>query len=167
MYCSTLIQHLQNDLNESEQYSRLSNLEIHGLLYNTSEDLSVVIKNLADRLDLALPQPGDISAIHRLEAKDNVAPPDLVRFSYTRLRDKWLDARGRLRTLREAGSVAKIFFNENLTRVNRGLFWMARSRAREQSYLYVWVKRGKIYARKCDGAPLVRLSCASDIEKIR
>lgn len=64
--------------------------------------------------------------------------------------------------LREADSVPKVFLNENLTRVNRELFWKARSRAGEQNYKCVWVKREKIYARKSEGASLIRPSCAGD-----
>lgn len=163
---ASVINSLQTELNEGEQYSRLSNLEIHGMPPTAGEDLNGRVHDLAAKLGLPLPQPGEVLAVHRLPARPGSIPVVLIRFSSIYLRDTWLNARARLRALREGGSLSRIFFNENLTRVNKELFWKARARGREKSYRFVWVKHGKIYAKKLEGAPLVKLNCASDLEKL-
>lgn len=61
------------------------------------------------------PQPADILASHWLPSGHNVIPVVLTKFSPAELREKWLAVPARLRALRDAGSVAKLFFNENLT----------------------------------------------------
>lgn len=163
---SSVIERLQCEVNDAEQYSRASNLEIHGLPFNRTENLSASVRDLATKLSLPIPQPGDVLAVHRLPGKSGAVPPVLIRFASAPLRDRWLAARSKLSTLRETASTARLFFNENLTRGNKELFWKARSRGKDKNYRYIWVKRGKIYAKKADGAPLVKIACTRDLDKI-
>lgn len=163
---SAEIKTLQNELNENEQYSRLSNLEVHGLPCSPGENLHSVVCDLAVKVNLPIPQPGEILALHRLPAKKDSHPSVLVKFASVALRDKWLAARAKLRSLRESGTVQKVFFNENLTRAHSDLFWRARVKAREAMYRFVWVRRGKIFVKKSEGSPLVRVSCVGDLDKI-
>lgn len=50
-----VINSLQTELNVSEQYSRLSNLEIHGMLPTAGEDLNESVLGLATKLGLPPP----------------------------------------------------------------------------------------------------------------
>lgn len=130
---SQTIQQLQEELNHSKQYSRLSNLEIHGLPHSPNKDLRSVVGELAGKLGLVDFQTSDLQTIHRLPSQrdappaaprtsNDLPPVILIRFTSVTLRDQWLMARGKLRTLAAAGSLPKLFFNENLSRKNRELF---------------------------------------------
>lgn len=163
---SLAILRLQSEANEAEQYSRLSNLEISGLPVSPNENLSSRMCDLAEKLGLTEFHPTDILAVHRLPSRPGTTPIILVRFASVRVKDRWFGARARLRNLSEAGTINKVFFNENLTRVNRELFWLARCKGKEKHYQFVWVKRGKIFAKKTEGAPLVRIIASSDLDKI-
>ncbi|CAN7937898.1 unnamed protein product [Ixodes hexagonus] len=174
---SQTIEQLQEELNDSDQFSRLSNLEIHGLPHSPNEDLKSVVSELAGRLGLVDFQTRDIQMMHRLPSRRDVPPAAantsrsrhpaiLIRFISATIRDQWLTAREKLRTLAATGSLPKLFFNENLTRKNRELFWMVREKARVKQYKFTWVKNGKLFAKKAETSSLVRIHRLADLEKI-
>ncbi|XP_037555109.2 uncharacterized protein LOC119431705 [Dermacentor silvarum] len=152
--------------NKDEQYSRLSNLELHGLPFSSGEDLRAVISELAQKLALTEFNPRDVVAVHRLPARKDKVPPVLVRFSGPSLRDTWLAARRKLRDLAQKKLYPMMYLNENLTQTNKELFWKARTKGKESSYKYVWVKNGKIFARKEDGGRVLRIATVDDVDKM-
>ncbi|CAN7999519.1 unnamed protein product [Ixodes pacificus] len=160
------ISHLQVELNDAEQYNRLPNLEIHGMPVSTNEDLKKSVFDLADKLSIPSFQPSDVVAVHRLPSKKDKIPPILVRFSSSAAREIWMKARSGLRELAQARTLPQLYFNENLTQINRNLFWKARTRGKEKRFKYVWVRNGKIFAKRQDEATPVRISCEHDLELI-
>lgn len=161
------IQQLRGDVNYLEQRSRSTNLEIHGLPHNKGEKLELVVAELAVKLHLPPLQETDVLAIHRLSSKRDVVPAVLIRFSSAKLWEAWMGCRGQLRALNRSGDLPKIYFNENLTRVNRELHWLARTKAKEVNFKFVWVRGGKIFAKKEEGAPLIRVNVVDDVKKIQ
>ncbi|KAM7281299.1 uncharacterized protein ISCGN_006357 [Ixodes scapularis] len=163
---SQTIEHLKEELNDSDLYSRLSNLEIHGLPHAPSENLVSVVGELAGKLGLENFQPRDILAAHRLPSRRDGPPVILVKLASVSLREQWLATRGKLRTLAAEGSLPKLFLNGNLTRKNRELFWMVREKARSKQYQFTWVKNGKLFAKKSGTSSLVRIHWLADLELI-
>ena len=78
-------------------------------------------------------------------------------------RERWLSSRRLLGPLAREKVLPRLFFNENLTRANKELFWRARSKGNEKQYKYVWVKNAKIYAKKTESTPVLRINCVSDL----
>lgn len=159
------IRRLQAELNDSDQYSRLSNMEIHGLPYKPTENVRDLVDNLASSLNIKDFQPSDIITVHRLPPKkdSNFVPPVIVRFNSVTNKETWMASRGKLRSL---PGFPILYFNENLTRINKELFWKARSRGKEKQYQFVWVKNAKIFAKKKEGSPVIRVNSVSDIDKM-
>ncbi|CAN7977992.1 unnamed protein product, partial [Ixodes persulcatus] len=160
------IQALQSEINETEQQSRLSTMEIQGMQVATGEALAPILVGLADKLGLKGHLPSDVLSTQRIPAKRDQNPIILVKFASVSIKDRWMQARGKLRLLANEGTPGKVYFNENLTPSNRELFWLARSRGRERGYKFVWVKNGRIFARKEEGAPPVRISRKRDLDLI-
>lgn len=160
------IERLHDQLNDTEQYSRRANLEIHGMPVEQEEDLQQKLSHLADKLNLSDFSASDVLSVHRLPSKRDTTPTILVRFASVRCTEMWLGARGQLRVLHQSGALPKLFFNENLTKRNRDLFWHARTAATANDYNFCWVKSGKIYAKKTENAPLLRIVKIADIAKI-
>lgn len=160
------LQGLQSDLNDLEQYGRRQNMEIHGLPYSPTENLEVALQDMAVKLGIDSFQAVDVVAVHRLPAKRDSAPPVLVRFVSVRAKEPWMAARGRLNSLPGLPSQCRLFFNENLTRANKELFWQARSRGRERGFRFVWVKHGKVFARKGEGSRIIKINYVNDLENI-
>lgn len=158
------LRYLREAQNESEQYSRKCNLEIEGLPKEENENLKTTLTNLARKLELSF-SVADVEAVHRLPSKKAI-PTVLVRFATVAMKESWFEARKKLRRLRESDPNCSIFFNENLTKMNRDLYWQARQAAKEKGFKFCWATGGKIYAKKHDKAPPIRVSRESDIKKI-
>lgn len=124
------------------------------------------MEDLSQKLSLRNFQSSDIVAIHRLPRKRDLAPLVLVNFASVSIKETWMKARGGLQRLSQSHDEPKVFFNDHLTQVNKNLFWMARTKGREMGYKFVWLKNAKIYARKSEGVPAVRISAVGDLEKI-
>lgn len=163
--CS-VIKHLQSEMNEAEQYNRLQNLEISGMPVLANENLNRRVGELAESLGISDFRSSDILAVHRLPAKGDKIPTVLIRFSSPVIRDKFTSRRSKLRSLVEAGNIPKMFLNENLTRTNKELFWRARCKASDKGYRFVWVKNGKIFAKKEVGSSLIRVLQEGDLAKL-
>lgn len=160
------LKHIREEQNAAEQYSRNANLEIHGLPAQLNENLHDVLNDLAGKLELPNFSTADIAAVHRLPGKREVIPTVLIRFKSVSTKELWSEARKKLRPLHDSGSLPKLFFNDNLTKMNRDLFWSARTAAKAKGYKFAWVKSGKIYVKKDEKASLIRVNRQEDVEKI-
>ncbi|XP_077516728.1 uncharacterized protein LOC144127650 [Amblyomma americanum] len=105
-----------------EQYSRMSNLEIHRLPTNPDENLMEVLKDLSFELSIDSFSEDQVVAVHRLAPRRNGPALVLVRFSAISIRDKWLLARSKLPSLDKSNEHSKLFFAENLSKSNRERF---------------------------------------------
>ncbi|KAH6923660.1 hypothetical protein HPB50_004400 [Hyalomma asiaticum] len=161
-----LLDKLRSEVNDLEQYSRKCNFEVHGLPYKPNEDLRSIMTELAQNLGISDFQPTAITAIHRLPSKTDSIPPILVQTSDVASKDKWLGAKKGLSSLAQTGSFPRLYFNENLTRHNKDLFRLTRLKGKEKGFKFVWTKNGKIFAKKCEGASLIRVEREYDLEKI-
>lgn len=156
---------LRSELNELEQYSRLANLEIHGLPVEQNEELIPVLQKLAEKLEIDF-DSNDVVAAHRIPSRRNATPPVLIKFSSSIVKERWMNCRGKLRTSGERGKQPQLYFNENLTAFNKNLFWSARVKGKENRFKFVWVKNGKIFAKKTEEAPLLRIKGYADLDLI-
>lgn len=160
------LEQILREQNEAEQYSRKANMEIHGLKMSLNENLSEWIEKLAETLEVPNFSMDDIVAIHRLPAKQGAIPTVLVRFASVALKETWFSLRRKLRQLHDSDVIPRLFFNENLTRANRRLFWLARVAAKANGYKFAWVKGGRIFVKKFEDAPLIRVNSEADIGRI-
>ncbi|CAN7945330.1 unnamed protein product [Ixodes pacificus] len=165
---NTILQ-LKAELNDRDQQHRLPNMEIQGVPFTPKESLGKVLCDLASKIGLPQFRTSDVLSIRRLpnkKDKPDGVPPLLVSFASVDLKEQWMGCRGRLRDLNRDGALPKLFFNDDLTRANRELFWIARSRGKEMHYRYIWTKNAQIYARKAEGSPLLRINSVADTENI-
>lgn len=162
---ASIIEQLQSDLNDSEQYSRLANLEIHCLPVTPNENLPAILTDFAVKLGIPF-SSGDVVAAHRLAPLRNKPAPVLVRFTSVKVRNLWLDKRSKLRGCAQNNDLPVVFFSENLTKKNRELYWAARTVAKDKSYKFVWVKNGHTFLKKREGDPSIRVSPATDLTQL-
>ncbi|CAN7985824.1 unnamed protein product, partial [Ixodes hexagonus] len=160
------IQSLQTELNDADQRGRQHIMEIHGMNVIPNEALPSILAGLADKLEIAGHQSADVVSVFRLPGKRAINPPILVKFASVAAKDKWMQARSKLRQLSRDNPPETLYFNDSLTQTNRELFWQARARGKEHGYKFVWVKNARIYARKDEGASPVRIQQRSDLDLI-
>lgn len=160
------LERIREEQNAADQYSRNANLEIHGLPTQPNENLQDVLNDLAEKLELSNFSPADVTAVHRIPSKRGRIPTVLVRFKSVATKERWSNVRKKLRALHDSGMLPKLFFNDNLTKMNRELFWCARTTAKAKGYKFAWVKAGKIYVKKDETAALIRVNRQADIDKL-
>ncbi|KAM7302758.1 uncharacterized protein ISCGN_018266 [Ixodes scapularis] len=160
------IQSLQTEMNDADQRGRQHIMEIHGMTVKPDEALPSILAGLADKLGIPGHQPADVVSVFRLPGKRSIKPPILVKFTSVATKDKWMQARSKLRQFSRDNPPERLYFNDSLTQTNRELFWQARTLGKERGYKFVWVKNARIYAKKDEGASPVRIQQRSDLDLI-
>ncbi|KAH7945544.1 hypothetical protein HPB49_012180 [Dermacentor silvarum] len=152
---------LKKELNELQQYSRRQNLEVHGIQVITNENLLAVVNSVGESLGLQELTDSDIDSIHRLPSRPNRVPPIIIRFATRKMKEQW---KAKAKLLRERESDVRFF--ENLTPLNKKLLYLARAKAVEIGYEFVWEHRGTVLTRKKPGNSAIKISTESDLEKM-
>lgn len=169
---------LRNKMNDLEQYSFNYNLVFNGIPENKNEDTYCIVTKIAECLGVNIDRD-HIEYCHRLkksekvkekEEQDNESPkpPSIVAKFYTRQtkddillgkKNKW-DL-----TAKDLGFDQNntVYVNEHLTATNRNLFWLARGAKRQLKYKYAWSKGGRVFLRKDENSPIIRVTQPSDI----
>lgn len=162
-YQTTMIAKPQSNINTNEQCSRRCNLEMHCVPCTSGEDLQAVLVDLAQNLDVASFDPAEVVACHRLRSRRDGIAPILVQFTSVSSKEHWLSSRKELAALSRSEHQQRLYFNDNLTRANKALFWQARNKGKEKSYKFAWVKNAVIFAKKDETSLALRTSSTRDL----
>lgn len=165
------IQVLRETVQALDQYSRVRNLEIHGVREVVNEDCRDVIINIARELQVEI-EAKEIDIAHRVQsANKNVPRPIVAQFLTRTKREELLSKRLLVVTNNNIPTLkigSKVFINEHLSPYNKNLLRLAKIKAREVGFRYVWFRSGKLLAREDDGKPVVRISNEREIsDKIK
>jgi len=151
-----------------EQYSRSNAVEIHGIPQQPHEDCVSLVQSVGKALDMPITKEM-IDACHRLGKKDNAQnrPPGIIvkfvrRLDKEEMRKRRIKANPSTRHM-DLPVDCPIYINESLSPARRKLFAMARVSKQEKNYKYLWVRRGKIFLRKEDGAVVKTVVCQADL----
>ncbi|XP_063832150.1 uncharacterized protein LOC135081360 [Ostrinia nubilalis] len=162
------ISELKLELNERDQEALVADLEIGHLPEEKGENVLHSVAVLAGRLGVALDER-DVVFAERVGAPPAEAGGRarrvVVRLARRHLRDELLRAARVRRGLAGEGG-ARVFINERLTRSNRQLFHRVREECRRLQWRYSWTRRGRIFARKSDGAQVFQLRSLGDLERV-
>ncbi|KAL0883332.1 hypothetical protein ABMA27_016739 [Loxostege sticticalis] len=162
------VEELKLELNEREQEALLADLEIGQLPEQKGENVLHAVAVLATRLGVPL-EERDLVFAERVGAPPAEAGGRarrvVVRLARRHLRDELLRA-ARVRRGVTAEGGGRVFVNERLTRSNRQLFHRVREECRRLQWRYSWTRRGRIFARKSDGAQVVQFRSLGDIERV-
>ncbi|KAL0809347.1 hypothetical protein ABMA28_011554 [Loxostege sticticalis] len=162
------VEELKLELNERDQEALLADLEIGQLPEQKGENVQHAVVVLATRLGVPL-EERDVVFAERVGAPPAEAGGRarrvVVRLARRHLRDELLRA-ARVRRGVTAEGGGRVFVNERLTRSNRQLFHRVREECRRLQWRYSWTRRGRIFARKSDGAQVVQFRSLGDIERV-
>lgn len=154
-------------LNRLDQYHRRENIEIHGLEMKNNENIPNIIGNLANCLNI--PYSTDmVIAAHRLKnnKKSQRPPAIIIRFANRNISEMWIKKKKTgvmSRNIIENGSSSVIYVNENLTPMNKELFWNARVKAKKLKFKYVWVKNGVVFMKRDDASTTIKIEKFDDL----
>lgn len=151
-----------------EQYSRNANLEIKGIPKQENENVTETVKTIGDLIGSPI-AVNEIEVCHRVPTR-NKESNIIVQFRSRTRRDAVLEAAKKKRiTNKDLGSTstAPIYINEHLCPVLKRLLGMSVAKKHEHKWKFVWVRNGRIFARKTDNAPILEVTHADDLEKIK
>lgn len=145
----------------AEQYSRVNDIDVHGLPHSPGENIAALLASLGRALGLRI-EPEMIDVAHRTGPRTAAKRGLLVRFLRKSDKEQVLAAR---RTkwdmkvsqldyydnLSQAESRQIVYLNESLSPDLRTMLKKARDFKREGKLFDVWVRSGKLYARKVEG----------------
>ena len=170
---------LGHKLNYFEQQARSNNVEVQCLPEHKQENLYIVTKHLGSVVGCDL-KDSDILHATRI-AKLNTSNPRprsvVVQLVSSRIRDQLLAAvvnynkkhkDNKLNTsdLGIGGNRTPVYVAEHLSATNKSLHAAARIKAKEKGYKYVWVRGGKIYARRDDNTDHIHIKNTETLNKL-
>ncbi|XP_037298997.1 uncharacterized protein LOC119190695 [Manduca sexta] len=148
-------------LNILEQHQRECNLEMNGVPENRSENITKLIGILASKIECPISETDIVHASRVAKInKENDRPRTIIFKLRSRLlRDSLLAAvqtynkhnpREKINShhLGISGNCVPIYVSEHLSPTNKSLHAAVRLKAKELGYKFVWVRDGRIYARK-------------------
>lgn len=170
---------LRQRVNDLEQHSRLSNLEILGVPEAASENVTTIVETIGSAIGLPL-SAADVDVAHRVKssiapAADGVRRPRniVVRFLSRQTRNKFLAASKAAKKQSPTtpgfvvpGVSERIFVNEHLSPENKRLLKLTRDAARSKGFKYNWVSQGSIFVRRNDKSKAVPIKSLSDLERL-
>ena len=143
-----------------------------------NENVTEIILSLASKLDVNL-TANDISIAHRLPVKrprlnseSNVTnrrhPGIIVRFISRPKRNEMYSNRMKAKHISDfpVQSMNKLYVNENLTQRRKRLFWLAKQKAKELNYKFIWTSNGQIFIREDEKADSLPIRTEYDLDNL-
>lgn len=162
---------------EKDQWAKKKNIEIKGIP-DTEKDLNDIIYKIAHYGGYAL-TPQDIDYVYRYRPRErDVTRPSaskiIVRLTSARRRTELLQSVHKRRataplTTSELGLVgtdAQVYVSEQISELNRGILKLAKEASKIHNWRFVWIKNGRIYARKTETSKICIIVNTSDVKKI-
>lgn len=163
------VNELKSEINDRNQNDLLNDIEITGITESQGDNIIHTILLLATKLGVALAETDIVWARRagpRRRESDARARPVYVRLTRRALRDSLIKAARVRRGLSNTDTDARIYVNERLTYINKGLFLQTRLQARKYNFRFTWSKEGKIFVREKEGKPARRIRSATDFEEV-
>lgn len=172
------IQFLEGKIDSLERNLRSSSLEIRNVpaqSHESKSSLMTLIQEAGKTLNVMI-QPQDIRDVYRVNTKTE-NKPIIADFISVIKRDSLItsikkynrdNANSKFSTsnLQIEGPSKPVYITELLTFQAKKLYFMARDFAKQNDYRFCWATHGKIYLRKAEGQPLIRIETESDLNKI-
>ncbi|KAJ8726142.1 hypothetical protein PYW07_000840 [Mythimna separata] len=173
------VEELNDRLANLEQQSRSNNIELQCVPENKKENVYNIVTQLARVVNCEI---GERDILHctriaKVNPSSNRPRSIIVQLASPRMRDHILAATIKYNQanpqeklncshLGYAGPKSPVFVAEHLSPANKALHAATRIKAREKNYKYVWVRNGRIFVRKTDGADYIQIRNKSSLSKI-
>lgn len=161
------IREMENKISKLEQKTIEKNIEINNL-NNDSMSAATVVKKLAEKLNVQIDEP-DIEKVYHTKGKAKVvlelSSLHKKRELMSKIEGHRVDATD-INIEAAGGKHQYIYVNDQLTAEKRHLLWLAKRKAKEAGWKFVWVRQGEILARKVEKSVVVTVNNESDIELI-
>lgn len=173
---------LEAKINEIEQRSRNSSLDIVGVPIDDNESITETVKQVIRiGLDIKLDNDDIVDCFRMNPEKTNESaghgkektPVIVVKLKNERVKSKILAAKSTRKQSLCTKAIFKhnnnnaIFINENLTPARRFLFNEAMSVKRNKEYMFLWTRNGTVFMRKDKSTSVITINCKEDLQNVR
>lgn len=173
------IQFLEDRIEFLERSTRGTSIEIRNIPQSAKEtkvDLRNIIIKTAETLCIPLDSSSAIKDVYRINSKSQ-HKPIIADFTTVFARDNFLSSFKRYNkehqtdklstaVLSIGGPGRPVYLSENLTQRDRKLYFNARQFAKNHGYSFCWTTFGRIYLRKEEGSPQIRITSDSDLDNL-
>ncbi|KAJ2938181.1 hypothetical protein O0L34_g18521 [Tuta absoluta] len=175
----TKIRELENKIEQLERSARNSSIEIRNLPKQPAENqplLRTLVKKVGNTIQQEI-SDSDIQDVYRLKTKKESNNHIVVNFTTTSMKDGFIkqcrafnkeNKNNKLHSghLELPGSPKPIFIDESLTINARRLSYMSRQIIKNYHYHSTWTSYGKVYIRKSQDSPAIRIDSEEDLTKL-
>ncbi|XP_037820038.1 uncharacterized protein LOC119609362 [Lucilia sericata] len=163
------INSLDTRINKIDQHMIAQNIEIKNVEDKQIKPIDVV-KKIAATLNVEISER-DINQAFRLRNQNNKIVVEFFSLRkklelMSKIQRHRVDANIINNNDNNSSTTKYIYINDELTNYYRRLLWIAKTKARDAHWKYVWVRNGKIFARKSENSPSIVINNATDIESI-
>lgn len=164
---------MQHENADRQQRERFLNLEIVGVPERKSENLSDLLKKIAEHAGVTV-TGADIEHASRVQPRQPIVGRPraiVVKLKSQLIKDSIISGLRKSRGVTTqdvgiAGSERRFYVNEHLTIHNKDLLKKTKERAKSNFFTYVWVKNCRIFVRKSDAAPPLLIKSMEDLKKM-
>ena len=164
--------YVSEKLEDQERRGRLENLEFHGVPITENENTDEIVCNIAKMIGVNI-HATDISVSHRMPtgAQHTRTPAIIAKFVHRKNKMKIFEKRKSVRSIKSSAVFkhpSKIFIAENLTALNKDLYFRARAAKNNCGYKFIWTSNGKVFVKKnSDVKNSLNIRCDEDLSKIK
>jgi len=110
----------------------------------------------------------DIDVAHRLGKSKKKNPNIIVKFISRKNRNNIYEERKKLKNA-DAGkpTTQRVFINENLTKKNEQLFYLANDKRKRFGWKYIWTNNGRIHFRQTNESKVITIRHEKGLEQIQ
>ncbi|XP_037825241.1 uncharacterized protein LOC119613305 [Lucilia sericata] len=159
------IKEIDTKVNQMAQQMLNKKIEIKNI-QNKDIQPNDVVKTIAGSINVNINEY-DISDAYRLK---NIKDKVIVEFTTYNKKREFMEKIKRHRIdgniINNDNNNSYIYINDCLTAHNRKLLWLAKTKAKEANWKYVWSRNGSIFARKTENTPAILIKNTADIELI-
>lgn len=152
-------------MNKMQQQIISKKIEIKNV-NNDELNANDVVKTIASSINVQINEH-DISDAYRLK---NIKDKIIIEFTTHNKKREFMKNIKRHRIdasiINNDSNNSFIYINDCLTAQNRKLLWLAKTKAKEVNWKFVWSRNGAIFARKTENAPVILINNSADIELI-
>lgn len=171
------IKSLEEKVDSFERYHRSTCIELRNIPVQQGEtkaNLVSAVEKIGKTLKIEIP-PNQIRDVYRIKTRNPAVKTIILDLNSVLLKEQIINMNrnfhkggSKLTTehLKITGAAVPIFISENLSPKMKKLFFQAREFAKANNYRYCWVSHGKIFLRKSDNGPLIRIMQETDLSNL-
>ncbi|BES97789.1 conserved hypothetical protein [Nesidiocoris tenuis] len=168
------VSYLDKKVNEIEQKDYSNHVQITGIPETKGENVMYIIEQIANKANLLELKKENISEVFRSGPLHRQTRPRdiIVKFKTPEPKLHLVQWSRKCRGIPlseidgKLPKDSKAYINERLTNLNRYLLTLTKMFAREYGYKFTWIKDGKIYLRKNEESPAMKISAKGQLEKM-